>query len=209
MTVKFIVRIVAVLALWALPLLADRGFVLTDRSHVAFISSKATKDTNWYTLFDNTWGTYVGTNLGTYAPASGEALILHAFDTKTCGTPTEFYTTCVYFYAVYPTNQRPANPTFTSMGGSLIADLGGDTQQWGRSTSDPVNENITATPGLSNGAAYTLEILGYCSNETDGAYVVEGIGGEGERYIAQFTMAIPEPVVAVAIMGLLLAFRRR
>jgi len=206
MTVKFIVRIVAVLALWALPLWAAPEFVLTNRSRVAFISSKATKETNWYTLWNDTWGTYVGTNLGTYAPASGEALILHAFDTKTYGTP--FFTTCVYFYAVYPTNQRPANPTFTSMDGSLIADLGGDTQQWGRSTNDPVNENITATPGLSNGVVYTLEILGYCSNGTDGAQY-EGIGGEGERYTAQFTVAIPEPVVAVAIVGLLLAFRRR
>ena len=184
---------------------ADWGFWDASRSWIGLIVSNNTQqyDTNWYSLWDSGPGTFVGKNFGPFNLNRGHQLIIQAYDTKTWQAGGSQVWSSEYFYTVY-SGARPASPTFTSMGGGWMADLGGGDKKWGNAA---VNMDVLTNTGNNS---YTLEIYGRIYGvEPIGEYKYDNNAGNTSNFYA-FFQVVPEPGVlsgAIALVGLWL--RRR
>jgi len=186
---------------------ANWGFWDDQRSFVGLeIKTNAVVLTNWYSL----WSGAVLLNppftnkvigvagpLATFNPGAGDSLRILAYDTKTWKTTGGDVSACEYFYARYADGNR-GTPTFTSIGGGWLEDLGSGNQKWGNG--NVWSANIAS--GLST-VTNRLEIVGSITGATDP--VVKQWDNNGgymtlSGYSAQF-LVIPEG----GLIGLLTA----
>ena len=103
-----------------------------------------------------------------------------------------------YFYTIY-TGTRPVSPTFTSLGGGWLSDLGGGNQTWGAT-----GLTVDLLAGLSAGTSYTLEIYGLITGTDPVDTLYDNNNAAAANYTATFDTApaaIPEPTT-MSLLGL-------
>jgi len=185
---------------------ADWGMWEADRSWIA-VDNGTTID--WYSLWNETPGTFDGAFLGVYAPA--DTLAIDAYDVKTWKTDPSDVTGAEYFYTVYPFANRPAEPVFTSLGSAVLLDddMGdgaGGNQKWG--ISDSIGADLLT--GLSGVGTFTVEVYGRVDGLSPDQSIFDNNNNPAGNYQATFTL-VPEPATwaLMVLGGCLLAIRRR
>ncbi|MCX6277932.1 MAG: T9SS type A sorting domain-containing protein [Bacteroidetes bacterium] len=157
---------------------ANWGLYDADRSWIT-LNVKAVSEP--YTLWNSGTGSFQNHNFGTFT--SDEVFTITAFDVKTWKSSGGNVTGCEYYYIIYQTGARPGSPTFTSLGGDFISDLGSGNQKWGRT-----GISINLLSGLASGGNYTLEIYGRVSGTGDPyGYLYDNNNGNSSNYSATFS----------------------
>lgn len=184
---KKLFALAVVCALCTAPALADWGFWNFDRSWIGIRIKIGTSDTtNWYTLWNGAAGTFHNANLGTLNPNVGDVLQIIAYDTKTWKSGGSDVQQCQYFYTVYEEGNRPGSPTFTSLGGGWLQDLGGGNQKWGNA-----NCNTTNIAALISTVTNRLEVYGQVYGTLPTEWKYDNNNNAPANYNARFVV-IPE-----------------
>jgi len=193
--------LVSALVCVALTAFADWGLYDSDRSWLAIDDGSET----WYSLWNEGTGTFNGQDLGDFETT--DTLDITAFDVKTWKNGDSNVTGIEYFYTVY-TGTRD-NPSFTSMGGGWLEDLGGGNQKWGASSL-----SFDLLDGTSAGNTYTVEVYGHITGTpgsgTGGTDQYDNNDGDIDNYSATFDV-IPEPstmLMTGAVFSLAVLLRR-
>jgi len=154
------------LLLLLLPLFsfADWGMFTDDRSWITFNENGSS---NSYSLYDNGVGTFQSTDFGTYS--SSNTFQITAFDVKTWKSGGDV-TGCEYFYRVY--KQGSTAPSFTSMGGGYLSELGGDNQKWGAT-----GLSIDLLSGVNSAGTWVIEVYGQVTGTTPSTTLYDNNGG--------------------------------
>jgi len=197
--------VIVLVAGFANTLFAAWGFWDATRSYVQFHEKKSgTVQTNTYSLWDSGTGTYNGHDFGIFNIPGGDELVMLLYDTKTWKSDGGNVTGCEYFYTRYTNNLRPASPTFTSLGGGWLQDLGSGNQLWGNHS---LTVNILET--LNNSKTNVLEIYGQITGTTPSGTAYDNNNGDSDNYSATF-VAMPEPAsIILLLFGLgFMAFRK-
>lgn len=168
---------------------ADWGLYGADRSWLSIDDGSET----WYSLWDEGTGTFDGQDLGDFE--TGDTLDITAFDVKTWKNGDSDVSGAEYFYTVY-TGARD-NPSFTSMGGGFLEDLGGGNQKWGAT-----DTSFDLLDSTSAGNTYTVEVYGHITGSgTGGTDQYDNNAGDIDNYSATFDV-IPEPNSMLLVGGL-------
>ncbi|MCX7848028.1 MAG: hypothetical protein N2595_08380 [bacterium] len=181
----------ALTASWAA---ADWGFWSADRTWIGIVTviGGVTNET-WYNLWSNGQKDWTNAFLGTFNPAAGDVLRIKAYDVKTWKTGGSDVQQCQYFYTVYQEGNRPGSPTWTSLGGGWLQDLGGGNQKWGNA-----NCNTTNIAALISTLTNRLEVYGQVYGTNPNEWKYDNGGDPNGNYNARFVV-IPE----ASILGLL------
>ena len=163
---------------------ADWGLWDSDRSYVV-LNIKGSSTT--YSLWNGGTGTFQGTNLGTFT--NGDVLEINSVDVKTWKDGSSDVTGCEYFYVIYETGARPSSPTFISLGGGFLQDLGSGNQKWGSS-----GLTVDLLDGLEANKNYTLEIYGRVDGTAPDKQEYDNNGNSTTNYTATFTTDAGLPV---------------
>ena len=170
------------------------GFYDADRSWVVLDDGSGPAG---YSLWDSGAGTFQGADLGTF-DLTMNSFTLTEFNTKTYKNGSSDVTGTEYFYTIY-TGTRPVSPTFTSLGGGWLSDLGGGNQTWGAT-----GLTVDLLAGLSAGTSYTLEIYGLITGTDPVDTLYDNNNAAAANYTATFDTApaaIPEPAT-MSLLGL-------
>jgi hypothetical protein len=156
---------------------ANWGMWSATRSYIVFTVKSTTGVTK--SLWDNSVGNFQNTDFGEFT--SSETFKITGFDVKTWKSSGGDVTGCEYFYTIYQSGQRPLTPTFISLGGQWLEDLGSGNQKWGKT-----GINFDLLSGLISGGNYTIEVYGQVSGTGDPASP-QYDNNSGANFTATFT----------------------
>jgi len=171
---------ILIMMIFTSSLFADWGMYDADRS---WITINENGGSSAYTLWNSATGTFDGSNLGTYS--SGHTLQITAFDVKTWKNNGGDVTGVEYFYRVY--KQGESAPSFTSLGGGWIADLGGGNQKWGLAST-----TVDLLDGVNSAGTWVVEVYGSVTGTTPSTTIFDN--NSGSNYIATFITDSSLPV---------------
>lgn len=202
---KLLVALALIGAFTATMARADWGFWSADRTWIGIVTViGGTTNETWYNLWDNgqkDWAS--NTLLGTFNPGAGDGLFIKAYDVKTWKNGASDVQQCEYFYTVYEDNNRPGSPTWTSLGGGWLQDLGGGDQKWGNT-----NCNTTNIAALISTHANRLEVYGQVYGTSPDEWKYDNGGDPNGNYNAKFVV-IPEASTFAVLVGALALLARR
>lgn len=156
---------------------ANWGMWDAYRSYIIFTVKTETGFTK--SLWNNGAGEFQNFDFGTFT--SSETFQITGYDVKTWKSSGGDVTGCEYFYVIYPTGQRPSSPTFSSLGGKWLENLGDGNQKWGN---DGLSVDLLS--GLQSGGTYTIEVYGQVSGTGDpNGFQYDNNGGA--NFTATFT----------------------
>jgi hypothetical protein len=185
---------------------ANWGFYDSDRSWIGIhFKTNNVVNTNWYSVWDGGAGTFQNANFGIFNTSLGDEIRVVGYDTKTWKSAGGDVTGCEYFYTRYQEGNR-GTPSFTSMGGGWMENLGGGNQKWG-------NANVASANIASGISTLTnrMEIYGRIDGTGDpSGSQYDNNNGASDNYNARF-LIIPEGgMIGVLAAGLgWLAWRKR
>ena len=175
---------IIILTLLTNNLFAEWGLWDSDRSYIV-LNVKGSSNT--YSLWNGGTGTFQGTNLGTFT--NGDVLEINNFDVKTWKDGPSDVTGCEYFYVIYETGSRPSSPSFISLGGGFLQDLGNGNQKWGGS-----GLAVDLLVGLDANKNYTLEIYGKVDGTNPNESKYDNNNNSSTNYTATFITDAGLPV---------------
>lgn len=202
---KKLFALALVCALLASSALADWGFYTADRTWIGILTiiSGVTNET-WYNLYDSGQKDWASNPvLGTFNPGAGDVLKIKAYDVKTWKGVGSDVQQCEYYYTVYEDGNRPGSPTYTSLGGSWLQDLGGGNQKWGNADC-----NTTNIASLISTATNRLEVYGRVYGTSPNEWKYDNGDNPSSNYSAKF-IVVPEASVVGVFMAVLAWLARR
>lgn len=177
---KYVAASCLIMLLIPLNIFGAWGMFDSDRSWITINKDGSSSS---YTLWNSGTGTFDGANLGSYA--SGDVLQITAFDVKTWKNSGGDVTGIEYFYKVY--KQGGSEPSFVSMGGGFLADLGSDNQKWGVTSA-----TIDLLDGVNSAGTWVVEVYGSVSGTTPAETISDN--NTGSNYLATFSTDASLPV---------------